>query len=306
MQQGIANSTCDVLSMLEAFHSVVIDVRDFETGVEDYARLLGRRPFRVERNAARATHSALFALANTWLEVRCGDPPESAAQRRFEQGASGLAGLRLTLAESPGLLDGQTIAGLLASRGIAFTGPVREEAEGLKGAGGREWSVVRLDAGATRSIPVELIAEVRHGGAAPVLEEAAPPADPSARVRALDHVVVLSADLEATRAVYAEALGLRLALDRSFDKRGLRLLFFRLGGVTIEVGGRLDAPPSLGQGDRFGGLAWQVPDIDVARARLHHEGFDVSRVRDGHKPGTRVCTVRDPVHEVPTLLIEPV
>jgi hypothetical protein len=49
-----------------------------------------------------------------------------------------------------------------------------------------------------------------------------------------------------------------------------------------------------------------VGDIDAIRSRLLGDRFDVSEIRDGNKPGTRVCTVRDPVHGVPTLLIEPV
>jgi catechol 2,3-dioxygenase-like lactoylglutathione lyase family enzyme len=124
-------------------------------------------------------------------------------------------------------------------------------------------------------------------------------------IQALDHVVVFSADVEATRDFYADRLGIRLALDRTFEKRGVRLLFFRIGGVTIEIGGRLGLEPQPDSLDRFGGLAWQVPDIEAIQSRLRADRFDVSEIRDGNKPGTRVCTVRDPVHDVPTLLIEP-
>jgi hypothetical protein len=64
-------------------------------------------------------------------------------------------------------------------------------------------------------------------------------------------------------------------------------------------------PPQPERGDAFGGLAWRVPNVDAIRARLLGSGFDVSEVRAGHKPGTRVCTVRRPTHGVPTLLIQP-
>ena len=40
-------------------------------------------------------------------------------------------------------------------------------------------------------------------------------------------------------------------------------------------------------------------------ATLTAAGFDVSDVRAGHKPGTRVCTVRDAPGAVPALIIEP-
>ena len=36
-------------------------------------------------------------------------------------------------------------------------------------------------------------------------------------------------------ALYGEQLGLRLALDKEFPERGMRLLFFRIAGVTVEL-----------------------------------------------------------------------
>jgi hypothetical protein len=47
-----------------------------------------------------------------------------------------------------------------------------------------------------------------------------------------------------------------------------------------------------------------VPDAEAARARLAQAGFDVSEVRAGRKPGTRVLTLRDGTCSVPTLLLE--
>jgi catechol 2,3-dioxygenase-like lactoylglutathione lyase family enzyme len=135
--------------------------------------------------------------------------------------------------------------------------------------------------------------------------------DARASACALDHVVISTGDLDAARALYGEELGLRLALDRPFPKRGIQILFFRLAGVTVEVVGALaDAErPEGGQSsfpaetDRFGGLAWRVDDVRAARARLEKEGFDVSQDRAGHKAGTRVFTVRSSTHGVPTLVI---
>jgi hypothetical protein len=47
-----------------------------------------------------------------------------------------------------------------------------------------------------------------------------------------------------------------------------------------------------------------VPDAQAARARLQAAGLDVSEVRGGRKPGTRVLTLRDGTCGVPTLLLE--
>jgi hypothetical protein len=53
------------------------------------------------------------------------------------------------------------------------------------------------------------------------------------------------------------------------------------------------------------GLSWRVPDAEAARERLKAAGLDVSEVRSGRKPGTRVLTLRDGTCGVPTLLLQP-
>ena len=77
----------------------------------------------------------------------------------------------------------------------------------------------------------------------------------------------------------------------------------RAGEAVLEIGASLKAPVSDAP-DRFGGLAWRVTDPDAAQARMAAAGFDVSEVRTGRKPGTRVFTVRDAPAGVPTLVIE--
>jgi hypothetical protein len=51
-------------------------------------------------------------------------------------------------------------------------------------------------------------------------------------------------------------------------------------------------------------LSWRVADIDATRARLLADGIEVSEVRTGRKPGTRVMTVRSGTCGVQTLLLE--
>lgn len=286
--------------MLDSFHSAVIDVSDFEAGVDDYALLLGRRPFRIEDDRSGGWRSALFALASCCLEIR------SAAAGGEEGKREGLAGIRLGLADSFGAWDDDALPERLVASGLPVSQHARREAEDIDGGSPRQWFAARMESDATRRLPVELVLDAPSSEASIAGARRAAASDPGPTIRALDHVVVLSSDVEATRDFYADVLGIRLALDRSFEKRGVRLLFFRLAGVTIEVGGRLGEPPSPERTDRFGGLAWQAPEIAALHARLRGEGFDVSELRDGHKPGTRVCTARDRVHRVPTLLIQPV
>jgi catechol 2,3-dioxygenase-like lactoylglutathione lyase family enzyme len=297
MPQGIAKKTCDVLPMLTAFHSVVVEAADFESGVDDYARLLGQSPGWFESKTGQDTRSALFALSNTLLELRCAEPGSVSRGPTTR----GLAGIRLACDGGDELVERYTARGApLIDQGIATARRCGDE---TGEADSRSWRSFGVDRAASRSIPVELVAD--EEGARPAWKDVALE-DPKASIQALDHVVVFSAAIEATRDFYRDGLDIRLALDRSFEGRGVRLIFFRLAGVTIEIGGRIDAQTDAAAPDRFGGLAWQVADIDAIQARLRADRFDVSEIRDGNKPGTRVCTVRDPVHDVPTLLIEPV
>ncbi|SRR5581483_3077583 len=120
----------------------------------------------------------------------------------------------------------------------------------------------------------------------------------------IDHVVVHTVHPERAIGLWRDTVGLRLALDRSFPARGLRLLFFRTAGITLEYASPLGAPADPGP-DRLYGVSYRVPDLDACRARLLDADVDVSEVRPGMKPGTRVATVRNRTAGVPTLVIAP-
>jgi len=128
-----------------------------------------------------------------------------------------------------------------------------------------------------------------------------------ASITAMDHVVVSTGDPERAAALYGARLGLDMALDRSHPDWG-RLMFFRCGDLVVEVTHRPrkpgDKPTDTAQ-DRLRGICWRVADIDATRARLAADGVDVSEVRTGRKPGTRVMTVRSGTCGVPTLLVQP-
>lgn len=125
----------------------------------------------------------------------------------------------------------------------------------------------------------------------------------TAAITALDHVVVSTSDPERAAALYGARLGLDMALDRSHPDWG-RLMFFRCGDLIIEVthrpGKQADTTP-----DKLYGLCWRVADIEATHARLVQARADVSEIRTGRKPGTRVMTVRKGTCGVPTLLVQP-
>jgi catechol 2,3-dioxygenase-like lactoylglutathione lyase family enzyme len=141
-----------------------------------------------------------------------------------------------------------------------------------------------------------------------VLQQAPLPSSPllapePAAVSGLDHVVIRTPDPERATALYGARLALDMRLDRSNPAWGARLLFFRCGDLIVELAHDLKAGVGAGS-DRLWGLSWRVPDAEATRARLATAGLDVSEVRAGRKPGTRVLTLRDGTGGVPTLLLE--
>jgi len=122
-------------------------------------------------------------------------------------------------------------------------------------------------------------------------------------VQAIDHVVVQTSNPERAIALWRDQHELRLAFDKSFPKRGLRLLFFRSAGITLEYAAPFPPAPS-DEDDRLYGISYRVPSLEHAHLRLRTAGVDVSEIRKGHRDDSLVCTVRSGTCGVPTLLIE--
>ncbi|MEQ1868340.1 MAG: hypothetical protein ABL996_27305 [Micropepsaceae bacterium] len=99
-------------------------------------------------------------------------------------------------------------------------------------------------------------------------------------------------------------LGLDMRLDRTEPKWGARLMFFRAGDLIVEVVHNLAEEPS-DKPDQLWGLSWRAANIEAAHARLKASAFDVSEIRPGRKPGTRVFTVKNNTLGIPTLILQP-
>jgi catechol 2,3-dioxygenase-like lactoylglutathione lyase family enzyme len=131
-----------------------------------------------------------------------------------------------------------------------------------------------------------------------------PPTDGLPTAIAIDHVVVQTAAPERAIALWRDDVGLRLALDREFPQRQLRLLFFRSGGITLEYASPLPVPDEPAGDDRLHGVSYRVTDLVARRERLLAAGVDVSPLRRGMREGTTVATVRSGTAGVPTLLLQ--
>jgi catechol 2,3-dioxygenase-like lactoylglutathione lyase family enzyme len=275
----------------------ILAVRDLAAAERTYARLLGRSASWRGEHPALGTENALFRTGEAYLELLA--PAAGGGgwlRRRLDERGEGLLGFALATA------DADACAKALAARGLHPAPPAHGIGRDSESGAFREWRSVMLPPEETRRV---LIFGIEHRSAPELLPEVPPAGPPAAAVHGIDHVVVQTADAEATRALYAERLGLRLALDRSFPTWGARLIFFRVGRITVEVAAKLDAALDPAAPDRAWGISWRVGDADAARARLLEAGFDVSEVRSGRRPGTRVVSVRGEPCGVATLLLEP-
>lgn len=126
-------------------------------------------------------------------------------------------------------------------------------------------------------------------------------------VTALDHVVVISSDLDRTvAALIAAGLDLRRVREEPTPAGAPRQAFFRLGSVILEA---VQEPPEATErhgGDRpafFWGLAFSAPDLEQTAAFL---GDRVSEIRDAVQPDRRIATLRRSAGlSVPVALITP-
>jgi catechol 2,3-dioxygenase-like lactoylglutathione lyase family enzyme len=284
--------------MLQSLDHAIVAVRDLDAASRSYAALLGRRPSWRGEHPALGTANILYRLDNTYLELLSPQPEGSRAEglrARLEEKGEGLLGLAF------GTEDADLCRAALSERGLHPVAPKRGLGRDLDSGAVREFQSVLLPAAESRGVLLFAIQHLSPAGLLPPAELVAPAAT---AVTGVDHVVVRTADAEAAKRLYGRELGIRLALDRSFEQWGARLLFFRIGGLTIEIAASLGEEVEPGAEDDLWGIAYRVPDADAGRERLIGEGFDVSEVRRGRKPGTKVFTVRSETHGVATLCLE--
>jgi catechol 2,3-dioxygenase-like lactoylglutathione lyase family enzyme len=277
---------------------VVVLTGDINAGSAAYQTLFARAP--AWQNSGEGADRVLFTLDNTTLELMAPSGEGANADRVRSvlaaqgEGLASICFRTSDIAKMHRRLDRLT----LKPDVIADV----ESRDAISGAV-LSWKRTRAATEATRGVRMFFLERDKER---PLSVRTTP-----GSITALDHVVVTTSDPERAAALYGARLGLDMALDRSHPDWG-RLMFFRCGDLIVEVTHRPGKETDTSQGklqvklqDKLRGLCWRVADIDATHARLVQAGVDVSEVRAGRKPGTRVMTVRNGTCGVPTLLMQP-
>ncbi|MDE2361556.1 MAG: VOC family protein [Hyphomicrobiales bacterium] len=270
--------------MIHSIRHLSLVTADIDVAAEDYALLLGRKADGAIE--ADGTRQVWFSTGNIRLALIAptgAGALADAARARLAARGEGLWEIAFAVDD----LD--AAKHLCARRALE---PGEQCATPISKGGARcELRTLRISRDATHGLDITIVEALRDYG---------PPAA-IASVSALDHIVIRTPNPNRAVEIYGGRFGLDLRLDRANPAWGARQLFFRCGDLVFEVVHPLRE--GVGDGpDLHGGLSWRTDDIAAARARLTGAGFNLSEVRQGRKPGSQVCTVRDRNHGVPTIL----
>ncbi|MEH2470248.1 catechol 2,3-dioxygenase-like lactoylglutathione lyase family enzyme [Nitrobacteraceae bacterium AZCC 2161] len=275
--------------MIAGLDHVVVLLADLDAAAATYQTLFARAPAWRSRSDGAAT--VLFTLPNMTLELMAPDGDGAIADRiravLKEQG-EGLASICFRTKDIA-RMHRQLERLALKPDAIADV-----ESHDLATGASLSWKRTRAATDATRGIR-QFFLELAS-------ERPLSPASGDAPITGLDHVVISTQDPERAAALYGARLGLDMALDRSHPDWG-QLMFFRCGDLIVEIVHRPDAKADKTR-DKLWGLSWRVSDAEATRARLVAAGINVSEMRTGRKPGTRVMSLRSGTCGVPTLLVE--
>lgn len=277
--------------MINGLDHVLIVCTSVDDAENAYSALLGREPdWRASDSGGSST--VIYQLENTALEIMAPQGGGPLARRLHAMIDQDGAGLKSLIFSTEDLVDARSA---LDRRGLKPDEIVVGESVDPYSGKSRAWSRMRMDEAATHGVRIFTLQRRPND---PLVYK---PGSADA-VSGLDHVVINTANPDRAAALYGARLGLRLALDRSNPDWDMRLMFFRAGGMTIELAHKISAGVG-NQPDKLWGLSWRVPDIEAAHARLLDANFAVTSIRAGRRAGTRVFTVRDGTMGVPTLVL---
>jgi catechol 2,3-dioxygenase-like lactoylglutathione lyase family enzyme len=269
-------------------HFVVL-TSDLDAGVAAYRTLLGCEPSWRSRGAGST--SVVFTLANVSVEIVApnGDGDADRVGAALDAQGEGLASLCFRVSDVSKMHRRLDRLGLkpedISERRST------DDASGAMLA----WRRTRAATQAAHGVRLFFLEMLSERPRSKVIADGA--------ITALDHVVVNTQNPDRAAALYGARLGLDMALDRARPDWG-RLMFFRCGDLIVEVVQR-SGQNDLAAPDSVWGLSWRATDIDATHTRLVAAGVDVSEVRPGRKPGTRIMSLRSGTCGVPSVVLQP-
>ena len=276
--------------MITALDHVVVLVADLDAATRAYETLFARTPSWRSRHDGAAT--VIFTLENMTLELMAADGAGGAADKiraaHHAMGGDGLASLCFRFDDAPKMH--RRLSRLALEPDPLSDGASTDEATGAT----LTWQRTRAATKAAHGVRLFFLQMAQQRPPSAVTGDAP--------IEGLDHVVVSTHQPERAAALYGARLGLDMALDRAKPEWG-RLMFFRCGDLVVEIvqrPGRND----LTADDTVWGLSWRAGNLDATRARLVAAGVQVSEIRTGRKPGTRVMSLKSDTCGVLTLLLE--
>jgi catechol 2,3-dioxygenase-like lactoylglutathione lyase family enzyme len=270
---------------------IIIAVNDLAQATHDYGLMLGRAPSWQGTHPSYGSANTLFRLDNTYLELLAADGEGWAGEMVKAHIAAHGEGL---VAIVFGVDDANAFVEHARAQGLQVQEPQAGHGVDTETGATRHWSQIGWDIASARGI---FSFAIQHDD-----PEALPVAEPigAGEISGVDHIVVETNNAMAAKTFYGDQLGIRLALEQSRPEWGGDMLFFRCNQMTIEV---IATPKHTSDTDSLWGLALKTNDIDATHARLEAASVAVSQVREGRKPGTRVCTVKSHCLNIGTLIV---
>lgn len=112
-------------------------------------------------------------------------------------------------------------------------------------------------------------------------------------VQGVDHIAIVTADLEASLALWAEALGIRCDHVEELPERGIKVAILPIGDTRIELVAPLHDKSEVSaflakKGAGLHHIALRVSDVDAGVAELKDKGV---RIAQEPAPGAHGCRV---------------
>jgi catechol 2,3-dioxygenase-like lactoylglutathione lyase family enzyme len=277
--------------MIIGLDHIVLLAHDIGAATATYETLLGQAT--AWRTSGDGVETAIFTLTNMSLEIMAPSGDGATAERvraRLAEQGEGLASLCFKV-------DGiDRFQRRLKRLGLVPEDIAESGSTNARDGATLTWKRTRTAVDATHGVRLFFLE--------PATERPRSQTAATTPITGLDHVVISTNEPERAAALYGARLGLDMTLDLARPDWGARLMFFRCGDLVVEIVHRLNEAGGT-VADRLWGLSWRVADLDATQARLAASGLDVSEIRTGRRPGTRVFTVHTGALGVPTLVIQP-